>query len=222
MNFKQNNSSNSINISDWKNIIYDFKPKISIIDSDYSIEETLKSQFVKLVILDTTKITSSSINYCKKECSLVKKPILALITKEMTSTIHLEKEYADFIITPVNNLELSARIQKILYKDNSLLKETNIQIGDISINLETYEEFVKNERITLRFKEFQLLQLLISNPEKVYTRESLLNQIWGYNYFGGTRTVDVHIRRLRSKISNSNSSSIETIWNVGYRFRKNR
>ena len=127
-----------------------------------------------------------------------------------------------FIITPVNNLELSARIQKILYKDNSLLKETNIQIGDISINLETYEVFVKNERITLRFKEFQLLQLLISNPEKVYTRESLLNQIWGYNYFGGTRTVDVHIRRLRSKISNSNSSSIETIWNVGYRFRKNR
>ena len=92
MSFKQNNSSNSINISDWKNIIYDFKPKISIIDSDYSIEETLKSQFVKLVILDTTKITSSSINYCKKECSLVKKPILALITKEMTSTIHLEKE----------------------------------------------------------------------------------------------------------------------------------
>ena len=132
------------------------------------------------------------------------------------------KEYADFIITPVNNLELSARIQKILYKDNSLLKETNIQIGDISIHLETYEVFVKNERITLRFKEFQLLQLLISNPEKVYTRESLLNQIWGYNYFGGTRTVDVHIRRLRSKISNSNSSSIETIWNVGYRFRKNR
>ena len=111
---------------------------------------------------------------------------------------------------------------KILTGTPSLLKETNIQIGDISINLETYEVFVKNERITLRFKEFQLLQLLISNPEKVYTRESLLNQIWGYNYFGGTRTVDVHIRRLRSKISNSNSSSIETIWNVGYRFRKNR
>ena len=64
MNFKQNNSSNSINISDWKNIIYDFKPKISIIDSDYSIEETLKSQFVKLVILDTNKIKSSIIKYC--------------------------------------------------------------------------------------------------------------------------------------------------------------
>lgn len=220
MYFKQNHASNSINVSDWKNIIEEFKSKIAIVDSDYSIEESLKPQIVKLVILDTTKISISSINYCKKECSSTNKPILALITKEMVSKIHSEKDYADFIITPVNNLELTARIRKILHENNISLKEPTIQIGDISINLETYEVFVKNDRITLRFKEFQLLQLLISNPEKVYSRESLLNQIWGYNYFGGTRTVDVHIRRLRSKISDSNSASIETIWNVGYRFRK--
>ena len=71
--------------------------------------------------------------------------------------------------------------------------------------------------MSLRFKEYKLLRLLASNPGRVYTREALRSQIWGYEYFGGTRTVDVHIRRLRSKIEDADNSFIETIWNVGYR-----
>ena len=73
--------------------------------------------------------------------------------------------------------------------------------------------------MSLRFKEYELLRLLSSNPGRVYTREALRSQIWGYEYFGGTRTVDVHIRRLRSKIEDADNSFIETIWNVGYRFQ---
>ena len=76
---------------------------------------------------------------------------------------------------------------------------------------------LNNSVITLRYKEYELLRLLASNPEKVFSRESLLNQIWGYEYFGGTRTVDVHIRRIRSKIENAKDLKIETVWNVGYR-----
>ena len=82
---------------------------------------------------------------------------------------------------------------------------------------------MKGERINLRFKEYELLLLLASNPGRVYDRASLLNQIWGYDYFGGTRTVDVHIRRLRSKIEIlPETEYIETIWNVGYRFVENK
>ncbi|MQG66883.1 MAG: winged helix-turn-helix transcriptional regulator, partial [SAR202 cluster bacterium] len=95
-----------------------------------------------------------------------------------------------------------------------------INRGDLTINPSNYEVLINNIRVNLRFKEYELLLLLASNPGRVYDRATLLNQIWGYDYFGGTRTVDVHIRRLRSKIeNNSENPYIETIWNVGYRFR---
>ena len=90
---------------------------------------------------------------------------------------------------------------------------------DLLINPDNYEVKIKGNRVNLRFKEYELLLLLASNPGRVYDRASLLNQIWGYDYFGGTRTVDVHIRRLRSKIEVlPDTEYIETIWNVGYRF----
>lgn len=78
---------------------------------------------------------------------------------------------------------------------------------------------LRGRRITLRFKEYEFLRLLATNPGRVYTGEIFLRQIWGYDYFGGTRTVGVHVRRLRSKIENGVDSFIETIWNVGYRFK---
>ena len=86
------------------------------------------------------------------------------------------------------------------------------------MDLERYDVAVSGRRVSLTYKEFQLLALLASNPGRVYTREALLSQVWGYDYLGGTRTVDVHIRRLRSKIEGPGRSYIETIWNVGYRF----
>ena len=81
---------------------------------------------------------------------------------------------------------------------------------------------IRGDRVSLTFKEYELLKLLAENPGRVFSRYALLNQIWGYEYFGGTRTVDVHIRRLRSKIEDAEHNFIETIWNVGYRFREAR
>ena len=89
----------------------------------------------------------------------------------------------------------------------------------MSIDLERYDVTVAGRRVSLTYKEFQLLVLLASNPGRVYSRESLLSQVWGYDYLGGTRTVDVHVRRLRSKIEAPGRSFIETIYLVGYRFR---
>ena len=88
-----------------------------------------------------------------------------------------------------------------------------------SIDLERYEVMVAGRRVSLKYKEFQLLVLLASNPGRVYSRESLLSQVWEYDYLGGTRTVDVHVRRLRSKIESPGRTFIETIYQVGYRFK---
>ena len=111
-------------------------------------------------------------------------------------------------------------MRKAVFNSRKLSDDTVIVRGNLSINPTSYEVVVSNTKINLRFKEYELLLLLASNPGRVYDRATLLNQIWGYDYFGGTRTVDVHIRRLRSKIEhNPDNPFIETIWNVGYRFR---
>ncbi len=97
-----------------------------------------------------------------------------------------------------------------------------VKVGDLVVDTERYEVRVAGRRVALTYKEYKLRVLLASNPGKAYTRDSLLSQVWGYDYFGGTRTVDVHIRRLRSKIEDAGHAFIETIWTVGYRFRAGR
>ena len=127
----------------------------------------------------------------------------------------------DFIVSPFLEEELITRsIFSVKRATVAPLEEDLINRGDLTINPSNYEVLINNIRVHLRFKEYELLLLLASNPGRVYDRATLLNQIWGYDYFGGTRTVDVHIRRLRSKIeNNAENPYIETIWNVGYRFR---
>jgi two-component system alkaline phosphatase synthesis response regulator PhoP len=110
-------------------------------------------------------------------------------------------------------------VKQAVYRVNGPTGPKTLRMGDLSIDLERYEVTVAGRRVSLTYKEFQLLVLLASNPGRVYTRDALLSQIWGYDYLGGTRTVDVHIRRLRSKIEAPGRSFVETIWNVGYRFK---
>ncbi|CAI8024571.1 Transcriptional regulatory protein GlnR [Geodia barretti] len=125
----------------------------------------------------------------------------------------------DFIVAPLDSAELVARVGQIVYRRDGRGGEQRIRVGELTIDLQSYEVAMAGRRISLTYKEFQLLTLLASNPGRVYTREALLNQIWGYDYLGGTRTVDVHIRRLRSKVEDPDHLFVETIWNVGYRFR---
>jgi DNA-binding response OmpR family regulator len=94
-----------------------------------------------------------------------------------------------------------------------------VRVGDMTINAANFEVSVGGRRVSLRFKEYELLLLMAANPGRVYSREALLNKVWGYDYLGGTRTVDVHIRRLRSKIEDAEHTFIETVWQVGYRFK---
>ena len=125
----------------------------------------------------------------------------------------------ELVICPVSDDEFTLRVQQAVFRVNGPSDSNAVSIGDLSIDLDRYEVSVAGRRVTLTYKEFQLLALLASNPGRVYTREALLSQVWGYDYLGGTRTVDVHVRRLRSKVESPGRSFVETIWNVGYRFK---
>ena len=161
--------------------------------------------------------TSKVLDLCKEK----NLPTLAIISSDDLMSLDTDMIITDFIVAPFLEEELIMRsIFSVKKSTTGTMKEELINRGDLTINPSNYEVLINNSRINLRFKEYELLLLLASNPGRVYDRATLLNQIWGYDYFGGTRTVDVHIRRLRSKIeNNSENPYIETIWNVGYRFR---
>ena len=161
--------------------------------------------------------TSKVLDFCKEK----NLPTLAIISSDDLMSLDTDMIITDFIVAPFLEEELIMRsIFSVKKSTTGPMKEELINRGDLTINPSNYEVLINNSRINLRFKEYELLLLLASNPGRVYDRATLLNQIWGYDYFGGTRTVDVHIRRLRSKIeNNSENPYIETIWNVGYRFR---
>jgi len=114
--------------------------------------------------------------------------------------------------------ELFARISLILAENLKKLPENCLMSGNLVLNLDKYELTVNNLEIELTFKEYELLKLLLENPDKVYSRNKLLSIIWGYDFYGGSRTVDVHMRRLRSKLDLPYSDMLKTVRNVGYMF----
>lgn len=145
-------------------------------------------------------------------------PVIVLIPEKLLKSIDGQPDFDDFVVGPYNTTEMALRINRLVRMANS--KESNelIVYDDLVIDLTTCEVSVEGKLIELTFKEYEMLKLLASSPGRVYTRQSLLDKIWGYDYFGGDRTVDVHIRRLRSKIEDANHSFIETVRNIGYKF----
>jgi two-component system, OmpR family, alkaline phosphatase synthesis response regulator PhoP len=144
--------------------------------------------------------------------------IMALMTQE---TLNRPNDYLavdDFIVWPYDNKELDARVKRLVQRN--LTQDEIIKCGDLEINLANCEVRVEGKIVELTFKEFELLKFLAQDTGRVYTREALLNKVWGYDYFGGDRTVDVHVRRLRGKIELSGQTFIETVRNIGYRFKK--
>jgi two-component system, OmpR family, alkaline phosphatase synthesis response regulator PhoP len=148
-------------------------------------------------------------------------PLIALLTNEQLENYDFSIGIDDFQIVPFRLQELAARVQQALWRVGKVHGEDDevLRCGDLVIDTTRYEVYVAGRPMELTFKEYELLRFLATNQDKVFTREILLNRVWGYDYFGGARTVDVHIRRLRSKIEDRDHSFIETVRNVGYRFR---
>jgi DNA-binding response OmpR family regulator len=147
-------------------------------------------------------------------------PIIALVSGEKLNGLGSSTSIDDFVVAPWGANEVTARIKRILSQKGSIDSEDIIKCDDLAIDLAKCEVSISGKQIILTFKEYQLLKFLASNQGKVFTRESLLSKVWGWDYYGGDRTVDVHIRRLRGKIEDSTHTFIETVRNIGYRFRE--
>jgi len=147
-------------------------------------------------------------------------PVVAVFSSETLDKLSADFDVEDFVVESSDLSELAARLGRIIRKLENSSDQEPIRCGDLVIDHENCEVSVDGQVLSLTFKEYELLKLFASNKGHVFTREALLDRIWGYDYFGGDRTVDVHIRRLRSKIETAEREYIETVRNIGYRFKK--
>ena len=200
------------------------------VDCAYDGEEALelaRANEYDLVLLDVMLPKYDGFQVCQLIREFSDVPIVMLTAKgdDMDKILGLEYGADDYITKPFNILEVKARIKAIMRrtgKKEEVVTESNILIKhDMKIDRESRRVFIADEEIGLTAKEFDLLELLALNPDKVYSREQLLNLVWKYEYSGDARTVDVHIRRLREKIEKtpSNPKYVFTKWGVGYYFK---
>ncbi|MCQ2978983.1 MAG: response regulator transcription factor [Clostridia bacterium] len=198
-------------------------------DGDEAIEMAEKDNY-DLIVLDVMLPKKNGLEVCEHLRSTSKVPIIMLTAKgeDMDKIMGLEYGADDYMTKPFNILELKARIKAILRRSsNNDVKEEKtataktICVKDLVMDLEARSVVISGNEVNLTAKEFDILHLLITNPNKVYNRETLLNIIWGYEYPGDYRTVDVHMRRLREKIEENPSDPkyLYTKWGVGYYFK---
>ncbi|MGH8948697.1 MAG: winged helix-turn-helix domain-containing protein [Acidimicrobiia bacterium] len=142
-------------------------------------------------------------------------PVILAVSLNQTALIESTSGISDFITTPVDPLELRLRVQRLTREEPA---DDLVVFKDLELNTLNYQATLASSPIDLTFMEYELLRFLAENPIRVWSREQLLSKVWGYDYYGGARTVDVHIRRLRSKLGEERSSWITTVRSVGYRF----
>lgn len=224
------------------------KQKILVVDDDSNIAELVSLYLIKegydteralngrealrqmqkfspnLVILDVMMPEMDGYETCREIRKQSSVPVIMLTAKGETfdKVLGLELGADDYIVKPFDNKELVARVKAVLRRTEA--KETNVKklvFPGLVINQSNYSVNYQDRDIEMPPKELELLFFLASHPNQVFTREQLLNQIWGYEYYGDTRTVDVHIKRIREKLENDEHEepwSIKTVWGVGYKF----
>ena len=143
---------------------------------------------------------------------------IAVIRSDQLAALDFSIGFDDFVVYPALSDEVTARVRRAIWIKSGVESDNTLRTGDLHIDIANYKAYVGGRPIDLTYKEFELLRFLATNQDKVFTREALLNRVWGYDFYGGARTVDVHIRRLRSKIEDRAHTFIETVRNVGYRF----
>lgn len=191
-------------------------------------EETLKkirNNKFDIVLLDIMMPKKNGFDVCKEVRTFSNVPIIMITARgeDFERIMGLETGADDYIVKPFSPGEVIARIHAILRRvipNENINQEKIFSYDNLTINLSDFTVKINDENISLTKKEIELLWLLSTNRNKVFTRENLLDSIWGYDYFGDSRTVDSHIKRLRAKLDNYEHESwnIKTIWGVGYKF----
>jgi DNA-binding response OmpR family regulator len=200
------------------------------VDCAYDGEEALKlaneNQY-DMILLDIMLPKMDGMEVCQQIREKSPVPIVMLTAKgdDMDKILGLEYGADDYITKPFNILEVKARIKAIIRRtaksQPTKEKKRYLESGDLKLDSESRRLFILDKEANLTAKEFDLLELLVNNPNKVYSRENLLNLVWGYEYPGDVRTVDVHVRRLREKIEMNPSEPkyVQTKWGVGYYYQ---
>ena len=206
-------------------------------NSGYEVEEfegsasffkRLEKNIPSLILLDIMLPKMNGFEVCQQIREFSSVPIVMLTAKgdDMDKILGLEYGADDYITKPFNILEVKARIKAIMRRTgNAKPKEEEnpkiVESGDLKLDCESRRLFILGKEVNVTAKEFDLLELLVMNPNKVYSRENLLNLVWGYEYPGDVRTVDVHVRRLREKIEANPSEPkyVHTKWGVGYYYQ---
>jgi len=223
----------------------DIKSKILIIDDDENITELISLYLTKegydtkivqsgsqafsvfqsyspnLVILDLMLPGKDGFDVCKEIRQVSNTPIIMLTAKGETfdKILGLELGADDYMVKPFDTKELTARVKAVLRRFTPQKdKSKQIILHNLDINLTNYSVMYNDQKIEMPPKELELLYFLASSPNQVFTREQLLNRIWGYEYLGDTRTVDVHIKRIREKLGENDYWAIKTVWGIGYKF----
>lgn len=194
-------------------------------DGEEAVEYARNNQY-DIILLDVMLPKLTGFEVCQQIREFSNVPIIMLTAKgdDMDKILGLEYGADDYITKPFNILEVKARIKAIMRRvePKAGTKETQrvIESGDMRLDCDGRRVYIGNKEISLTAKEFEVLELLINNPNKVYGREALLKLVWGADYPGDVRTVDVHIRRLREKIEDNPSEPryVHTKWGVGYYF----
>jgi DNA-binding response OmpR family regulator len=144
-------------------------------------------------------------------------PVLVAATRAQTASLPLEA-CDDFVLSPIDAGELALRIRRLRSLAGDEPPQDVIRFKDLELNLATYQARLGGSPLDLTYMEYELLRFFASHPARAWSREQLLSRVWGYDYFGGARTVDVHVRRLRAKLGETRASWITTVRSVGYRF----
>lgn len=197
-----------------------------IVNDGESVLPAVKAESPNLILLDLMLPGIDGYQVCREVRASYQIPIIMLSAKGeiFDKVLGLELGADDYMEKPFDSKELVARVKAVLrrYKPAAAVveevSEKEVSYPDLSINLTNYAVQYMGKNIDMPPKELELLYFLASSPNHVYTREQLLDQIWGYEYVGDTRTVDVHIKRLREKIKDHSSWRISTIWGIGYKF----
>ena len=195
-------------------------------DGEEALEKVKEKPF-DIILLDVMLPKLTGFEVCQQIRGFSDVPIVMLTAKgdDMDKILGLDYGADDYITKPFNILEVKARIKAIMRRTSGKREKEEavkvIESGDLKLDGESRRLFILGKEINLTAKEFDLLELLVMNPGKVYSRENLLNIVWGYEYPGDVRTVDVHVRRLREKIEKNPSEPkyVHTKWGVGYYYQ---
>lgn len=146
-------------------------------------------------------------------------PVLLMVDRHQVRDLALRDGiFDDFAVSPFDKDELAMRLEHLLHRVRAEESHSVISYGPLLLDLDTYQAMIDGQPLDLTYMEYELLKFLAGHPGKVFSRETLLSRVWGYEYFGGARTVDVHIRRLRAKLGEAHEHLIQTVRSVGYRF----